>query len=433
MSVLWPAGLLARSSGACHFFILGSSLWVAPWFFLVKTPCRPQSLAVYSLVTSTLRARTFPWRRSLLWRNSYILERDMQRHQTLADDWTPGLILKWGTCAKSFYKSRSSDLFQPDHQLSLSCLSGQGCCMSAVYTSQTWRPRKVRTNIGILTSAEATCWAMVNILLSVISHEGFTLSWKNKTGKVFFGSEDDSNLVVVFDTWSCVNCIPEAYPLWKPTSLHRHRKLSRSRFSSSSTTVTSGARRETTPSSSGRKGCGPSWAKKDAKPRKLCLSVASAESVKTEANSAVTDTNVLQSPRQQLKTLPFFYLLERAAPHSCFPYGPCRGTQWCRSAGRRQRAEEWPGWRTRVASDEATLGAGQWEWKWAWMVAAGGWVGKMGWPQRCRGFWRGKCRGGGRWRRKWACPGRYFHVPGHWYLVELQTESLKREEVNNYH
>lgn len=63
------------------------------------------------------------------------------------------------------------------------------------------------------------------------------------------------------------------------TSLHLHRRLRRSRFSSSSTTVTSGARSETTPRSSGRKGCGPSWARKEAKPKKLCLSVASAESV----------------------------------------------------------------------------------------------------------------------------------------------------------
>ena len=51
-------------------------------------------------------------------------------------------------------------------------------------------------------------------------------------------------------------------------------------FSSSSTTVTRGARSDTTPRSSGRKGCGPSCARKDAKPRKLCLSVASAESRK---------------------------------------------------------------------------------------------------------------------------------------------------------
>lgn len=63
------------------------------------------------------------------------------------------------------------------------------------------------------------------------------------------------------------------------TCLHLQRKLSRSLFSSSSTTVTRGARRETTPRSSGRKGWGPSWAKKDAKLRKLCLSVASAVSV----------------------------------------------------------------------------------------------------------------------------------------------------------
>lgn len=62
------------------------------------------------------------------------------------------------------------------------------------------------------------------------------------------------------------------------TSLHRHRKLSRSLFSSSSMTVTNGARSDTTPRSSGRKGCGPSWAKKDAKFRKLCLSVALAVS-----------------------------------------------------------------------------------------------------------------------------------------------------------
>lgn len=63
-----------------------------------------------------------------------------------------------------------------------------------------------------------------------------------------------------------------------PTCLHRHRKLSRSLFSSSSTTVTRGTRRETTPRSSGRKGCGPNWDKKEAKLRKLCLSVALAES-----------------------------------------------------------------------------------------------------------------------------------------------------------
>lgn len=75
----------------------------------------------------------------------------------------------------------------------------------------------------------------------------------------------------------------------KNTCLHRHKKLSRSLFSSSSTTVTRGARSETTPSSSGRKGCGPSWARKDAKPRKLCLSVASAESVKGKNERAIKE------------------------------------------------------------------------------------------------------------------------------------------------
>lgn len=69
------------------------------------------------------------------------------------------------------------------------------------------------------------------------------------------------------------------------TSLHLHRRLSRSLFSSSSTTVTSGARSETTPRSSGRKGCGPSWARKEAKPKKLCLSVALAESVGTKVGT----------------------------------------------------------------------------------------------------------------------------------------------------
>lgn len=35
ISLLWLAGLLTKSCGACHFFMLGSSLWVVPWFFLV--------------------------------------------------------------------------------------------------------------------------------------------------------------------------------------------------------------------------------------------------------------------------------------------------------------------------------------------------------------------------------------------------------------
>lgn len=71
-SLLWLAVFLASTSGACHFLKPESSLWVAAWFFLVKTPCRPQSLAVSSLLTRTLWARMFPWIRSLLWRNSWI-------------------------------------------------------------------------------------------------------------------------------------------------------------------------------------------------------------------------------------------------------------------------------------------------------------------------------------------------------------------------
>lgn len=74
-SLLWVAVLLTNTSGACHFFMLESSLWVAAWFFLVKTPCRPQSLAVNSLLIRTLWARMFPWIRSLLWRNSCIGKR----------------------------------------------------------------------------------------------------------------------------------------------------------------------------------------------------------------------------------------------------------------------------------------------------------------------------------------------------------------------
>lgn len=34
--------------------------------------------------------------------------------------------------------------------------------------------------VGILTSADATCLAMVNIRLSVISHGGSTFSWSEK-------------------------------------------------------------------------------------------------------------------------------------------------------------------------------------------------------------------------------------------------------------
>lgn len=62
------------------------------------------------------------------------------------------------------------------------------------------------------------------------------------------------------------------------TCLHLQRKPSMSRFSISSMTVMSGARTDTTPSSSGRKGWGLSWDKKEAKPRKDWFSVALAES-----------------------------------------------------------------------------------------------------------------------------------------------------------
>lgn len=119
---------------------------------------------------------------------------------------------------------------------------------------------------------------MVYMRLSVISHGGFTFSFKPPPKK-------SRNRIHYLDKHLVYMCVHASLSLvFKlgqmgiSTSLHRHRKLSRSLFSSSSTTVTSGARSETTPRSSGRKGCGPSWAKKDANFRKLCLSVALAVS-----------------------------------------------------------------------------------------------------------------------------------------------------------
>lgn len=95
--------------------------------------------------------------------------------------------------------------------------------------------------------------------------------------------QKDTNLIHLLDKYASYTCGRVIWTLKlrqvaSGTSLHRHRKLSRSLFSSSSMTVTNGARSDTTPRSSGRKGCGPSWAKKDAKLRKLCLSVALAVS-----------------------------------------------------------------------------------------------------------------------------------------------------------
>lgn len=120
---------------------------------------------------------------------------------------------------------------------------------------------------------------MVNMRLSVISHGGFTFSFKpppqKKAEILFITWINPSYLCVCTRHFSLVFKLRQ---MGISTSLHRHRKLSRSLFSSSSTTVTSGARSETTPRSSGRKGCGPSWAKKDANFRKLCLSVALAVS-----------------------------------------------------------------------------------------------------------------------------------------------------------
>lgn len=56
-------------------------------------------------------------------------------------------------------------------------------------------------------------------------------------------------------------------PIVSLTCLHFQRKPNISLFSISSMTVISGARRDTTPSSSGRKGWGPSCDRKEAKPR----------------------------------------------------------------------------------------------------------------------------------------------------------------------
>lgn len=168
------------------------------------------------------------------------------------------------------------------------------------------------------------------------------------------------------------------------TSLHRHRKLSRSLFSSSSTTVTSGARSETTPRSSGRKGCGPSWAKKEANFRKLCRSVALAVSGNRQRGTAPLQTPGGYSKNSWRMPLD---LLEPSTPHSCCPYGPCRERRWSRRAGRRWWAGGWPDWRILAASDEEAPWAGQWEWNWEAAV---------GEPARVQGSWRCNCRVGGR-------------------------------------
>lgn len=79
-------------------------------------------------------------------------------------------------------------------------------------------------------------------------------------------------------------------------------------------------------------------------------------------NGNVTEANSLGavfSMRILLLIFIFLYHLGRAAPHFCFPYELCRGTQRSRSAGRRRWAEGWPGWTTRAVSDEATLWAGR--------------------------------------------------------------------------
>lgn len=106
---------------------------------------------------------------------------------------------------------------------------------------------------------------------------------------------------------------PPSVKIYIYTCLHRHRQLSRSLFSSSSTTVTRGARSDTTPRSSGRKGCGPSCARKDAKPRKLCLSVASAESVKWQKREG--DQGTRQKPETNYSHTKFKLLTIQDSQH----------------------------------------------------------------------------------------------------------------------
>jgi len=78
-SLFGLAGLLANSSGACHFFLPGSSLWLELSNVLAYKSSKPQSFAVQILLTSTLRALMLQWRRSLLWRNSYRERRGKKR------------------------------------------------------------------------------------------------------------------------------------------------------------------------------------------------------------------------------------------------------------------------------------------------------------------------------------------------------------------
>lgn len=146
MSLLWPGIRLAKSSGACHFFMLGSSLWMAPWFFLMWTPRRPQSLAVNSLVTRTLWARMFPCRTFLLWRNS-LCERRGGVGRGKSINFNIAYYIYW-------YWQVNQSMVEHGH----------------------WDYQQCVWFINILTSAEATCWAMVIIRLSFISHGGFTLS-----------------------------------------------------------------------------------------------------------------------------------------------------------------------------------------------------------------------------------------------------------------
>lgn len=63
------------------------------------------------------------------------------------------------------------------------CVHGvmfEGKVMSVIQKSNMVQ-RKKDIAISILTRAEATCLAMVNIRLSVISHGGSTFSWKDST------------------------------------------------------------------------------------------------------------------------------------------------------------------------------------------------------------------------------------------------------------
>lgn len=76
--------------------------------------------------------------------------------------------------------------------------------------------------------------------------------------------------------------------VWNPcTCRHLHRYPSRSLWCSSSTTITRGDCAETTPSSAGRKGCGPSPDTKEAKPRKCCLSLLFAGSEKDDRRTSL--------------------------------------------------------------------------------------------------------------------------------------------------